>query len=212
MTRSGNRQTAAARPARGSYQLAAMPAAPWLTMVPARTLVRSFIGSMGSTAGSMHMAGTPYDESEVCRLETVGILQELPGGPELLDWFGGAPSFHDSEVISLCLDRHGTPWLRVAACKPAGKDQWDTIVVTMTLKDQVDLSIQGFSHQNVIGGLAIRSSRDDNPVHQSLLGVGITPPAHEIELEPCAGSFGVIRATVSSISLELRNDAFLWQR
>lgn len=165
-----------------------------------------------SVAGSILMAGTLYDDSEVSRVETVEILKELPGGPELLDWFDGDPSFHDSEVISICLDRHRTSWLRVAACKLAGKDQWDTIVVTMTLKDQIDLSIQGFSHQNVIGRLTIRRSRDDNPVHQSLLGVGITPPAHEIELEPCAGSFGVIHATISHISFEVRNDAFLWQR
>ena len=149
------------------------------------------------------MARTPYDESEVGRLETIEILKELPGGRELLDWFDGDPRFHDSEVISLCLDRHGTSWLRVAACKLAERDRWDTIVVTMTLKDQIDLAIQGFSHQNVIGELIIRRSRDDNPVHQSLLGVGITPPAHEIELEPCAGSFGVIRATISSISFEV---------
>jgi hypothetical protein len=36
----------------------------------------------------------PYDAQ---RDETVEILAGLPGGPELLAWFGGVPNFGDGE-------------------------------------------------------------------------------------------------------------------
>lgn len=143
---------------------------------------------------------------------TVEILKELPGGPELLDWFGGDPNFGDSEVIGLSLDRLGPSWLRMAMCKLDQNSMWQTIVVTLTLKDQIDVSIEGFSHQNVIGDFVIRRAREGHLAHQNLIGVGIAASEHEIELEPCAGSFGTIRATISSISFEARDDAFLWQR
>ncbi len=145
-------------------------------------------------------------------LDTVETLKELQGGPEFLDWWGGEPNFGDSEVISLYLDRLGLSQLQIAMCRLDADNNWHTIVVTIALKDQIDVLVEGFSNQNVIGGLQIRKVRADNPTHPSILGIGITPPAHEIKLEPCAGSFGIIRATISSISFEVRSDAFLWQR
>ena len=37
---------------------------------------------------------------------TPALLQNVPGGPELIEWFGGyAPRFHDAEVLGLTLDR-----------------------------------------------------------------------------------------------------------
>jgi hypothetical protein len=138
--------------------------------------------------------------------ETVEILKGLQGGPEFLDWFGGKPIFGDSEVISLCLDRLGPSYLRIEMYKLGADNNLHTIIVTMTLKDQIDLSLEGFSHQNVVGGLAIRRVSADHQVHQSLIGVGITTPDHEINLGPCAGVFGTIRATISSISFEVGSD------
>jgi hypothetical protein len=141
------------------------------------------------------------------------ILADIPGGSELLEWFDNEPGFHDAEVISLCLDRAGQSNLRVAICKPYGNGQWKTAVVTMILKDMIDVSIEGFSHQNVIGGLTI-SHNDKTPsgVHPSLLGIGAGAPDHRIELRPCAGAFGTILATIAEISLEDRADAFRWQK
>jgi hypothetical protein len=138
--------------------------------------------------------------------ETVEILNGLQGGPEFLDWFGGKPIFADSEVISLCLDRLGPSYMRIEMHRLDADQNLQTTVVTMTLKDQVDLSLEGFSHQNVIGGLAIRRVSTEHQTHQSLIGIGITSPDHEIILEPCAGAFGIIRATISSVSFEVRSD------
>ena len=155
----------------------------------------------------MHTSSKTSESTDY--LETIEILKDIPGGREFLDWFGGQPIFGDAEVISLCLDRLGPSWLRIAMCKLPEGDNRLTIAVTMTLQNQIDLSIEGFSHQNVIGDLTIRKLPADQPTHISLLGVGISPPAHEIKLEPCAGSFGVIHATISSIAFEVLNDAFL---
>ena len=41
------------------------------------------------------------------------IYAEVPGGPELMRWFGGGPSFHDGEIVSLHLTREGTSRLTV---------------------------------------------------------------------------------------------------
>jgi hypothetical protein len=35
------------------------------------------------------------------------ILRQIPGGPELVAWFGHVPAFHDAEVLSVALDRKG---------------------------------------------------------------------------------------------------------
>ena len=31
------------------------------------------------------------------------ILRELPGGPELIAWYGEVPSFHDAEIVAIDL-------------------------------------------------------------------------------------------------------------
>ena len=38
----------------------------------------------------------------------IEVLSEIPGGADLLAWFGGyLPSFHDAEILGLELDRAG---------------------------------------------------------------------------------------------------------
>ena len=35
----------------------------------------------------------------------IDLLNRVPGGPELVEWFGYAPCFHDAEVLCVTLDR-----------------------------------------------------------------------------------------------------------
>ncbi|WP_246727178.1 hypothetical protein [Rhizobium leguminosarum] len=56
----------------------------------------------------------------------------------------------------------------------------------------MDLRLDGFSHQNVINGLVLRSATDRGRVGSYALPKG--PEDIEIELRPCYGFDGFIRA------------------
>lgn len=49
------------------------------------------------------------------------IFKSIPGGAELLAWFGYVPSFHDAEIIDLHLNRHGPSTLRIHVWEMTGK-------------------------------------------------------------------------------------------
>ncbi|NKK65730.1 hypothetical protein GFL88_19810 [Rhizobium leguminosarum bv. viciae] len=65
-------------------------------------------------------------------------------------------------------------------------------VVTFSFEDILDLRLDGFSHQNVINGLVLRSATDRGRVGSYALPKG--PEDIEIELRPCYGFDGFIRA------------------
>jgi hypothetical protein len=144
----------------------------------------------------------PYDAQ---RDETVEILKDVPGCLELLAWFGGVPNFGDGEVLGLSLDRAGPSRLRLLAISSTGgRDSGGFLkraIVTFNLADMIDVTIEGFSHQNVIGGLKLHRA-PERKIHSSLLGIGAVASDLEIELEPCAGAFGKIRANVIGVSFE----------
>jgi hypothetical protein len=137
--------------------------------------------------------------------ETANILQSLPGGPQVLSWFGGRANFGDAEVLNLNLTRSGPSLLRILvfALQPGETHRLKKAVVTFTLSlsNMIDVAIEGFAHQNVIGGLELRHA-PNKPKHPSLFGIGITDGQHEIGLAPCAGAFGTIRATITGITIE----------
>jgi hypothetical protein len=133
--------------------------------------------------------------------ETLEILEKLPGGRELLVWFGGIPNFGDGELLSLSLDRSAVSVLRVLATRRGANGDLERAVISFHLSDMIDVAIEGFSHQNVIGDLKLRHARDKE-THPSLLGIGVVAPKLEIELEPCAGAFGTIRANIVNICVE----------
>jgi hypothetical protein len=127
------------------------------------------------------------------------IYASIPGGPDLVAWFGHVPSFHDAEVVSLCLNRRSSSKLSVHA--------WNTTkevdnrgyfvldkhtVVTFTLEDILDLQLDGFSHQNVIFGLHLRQA-PERPDRRPFYWFDPSPDDYEIELEPCFGLHGMIR-------------------
>ena len=127
--------------------------------------------------------------------ETQRILATLPGGSELLDWFGGVSSFHDAEVVRLDLDREGTCRLQLMIVGRLKK-----ALVTFVLTDWIDASIAGFSKQNVIGELLLHEP-GDRAVEPWERGVGLLSGDHEITLMPIYGANGTIRATISKIEL-----------
>ena len=73
-------------------------------------------------------------------------------------------------------------------------------VFEFTLRDMIDTYLDGFSHQNVIGGLTLHRAQDQ-PVHPSLHGTGLTHGEVEIELGPCFGAHGMIRCTIEKIAI-----------
>jgi len=127
--------------------------------------------------------------------ETQGFLSGIPGGETLLNWFGGTASFHDAEVLGLHLDREGESRLDLLT-----RRRGPNAVVTFILADWIDVTLAGFSRQNVIGDLIFRQ-----PGIRSIevweRGVGVAPGQFEIELTPCYGANGLIRASIKRIEL-----------
>jgi hypothetical protein len=127
--------------------------------------------------------------------ETATILTKIPGGPELLDWCDGVPDFGDGEVLSLALDRAGQSYICIRLDRLR-----KSATIKLTLAAWIDVAIRGFSHQNVIGGLKLRPA-SNRQIEIWERGVDCMPGELEIELEPCFGAYGTIRANVSSITI-----------
>lgn len=143
----------------------------------------------------------------VTELET-SIYNVVPGGADLVRWFGQVSSFHDAEVLSLHLRRKGPSvlrlhgWINTGAVGTDGYYVLDRhAIVTFTLTDVMDLQLDGFSTQNVIFGLALRRA-PDRPERRGCLALDPLPHDIEIELEPCYGLSGLIRARTVSITFE----------
>lgn len=136
------------------------------------------------------------------------IYDAVPGGAELVRWFGREPSFHDAEILSLHLRRKGWSvlrlhgWINTGAVGPDGYYVLDRhATVTFNLDGVMDLQLDGFSVQNVIGGLILRRA-PDRPERRGYLALEPLPQDMEIELEPCYGLDGLIRARSVSITFE----------
>jgi len=119
-------------------------------------------------------------------------LQAIEGAQELYDWFGYWPIFHDSEVISLHLNRASLSTLVIHT--------WETTkqiddrnfyvlakraVVEFVLNEVSELNLNGFSHQNVLSSLAIEK----------------TDAGFRLDLAPCYGLAGAIEAKTVRIRL-----------
>jgi hypothetical protein len=138
--------------------------------------------------------------------EAETIYASIPGGPDLVAWFGHAPSFHDAEIVSLSLHRRAPSMLSIHAWNMT-KEVDDRgyfvldkhAVVTFTLEDILDLQLDGFSHQNVVFGLRLRHA-PDRPDRRPFYWFEPSPSDYEIELEPCFGLEGRIRCRRVSVA------------
>jgi hypothetical protein len=136
------------------------------------------------------------------------IYNAVSGGADLVRWFGQVPSFHDAEVFSLHLLRTGQSILRLHGWINTGEVGRDGhlvldrhAIVTFTLSGVMDLQLDGFSSQNVIGGLVLRRA-PDRPERRGYLALDPLPQDIEIELEPCYGLGGLIRSRAVSIAFQ----------
>ena len=99
--------------------------------------------------------------------EAEAIYASIPGGSDLVAWFGHAPSFHDAEIVSFSLNRRSASklvlhaWNTTREVDERGYFVLDRhAVVTFALEDVLDLELDGFSHQNVVFGLVLRRAPD----------------------------------------------------
>ena len=119
-------------------------------------------------------------------------LQTIDGAQELYNWFGYWPTFHDSEVISLHLNRASPSSLVVHTWEMTKEiDERNFyiltkhVVVEFVLDEVSELDLSGFSHQNVLSSLAIEK----------------TDTGFLLDLGPCYGLAGTIEAKTVCIRL-----------
>jgi hypothetical protein len=139
--------------------------------------------------------------------QEISIYEEVSGGADLVRWFGQVPSFHDAEILGLHLHRKGPSvlrlhgWINTGEVGQSGYFVLDRhAVVTFTLSEVMDLQLDNFSIQNVILGLILRRA-PSRPERRGYL-TDPRPQDIEIELEPCYGLSGLIRARAVSITFE----------
>ena len=138
--------------------------------------------------------------------QDASIYHEVAGGADLLQWFGQVPTFHDAEILSLDLRRNSESKLRLHGWIVTGETDRNGLaildrhaVVTFALESLMDLQLDGFSAQNVIAGLFLRRASNE-PARRNFLALDPMPQDIEIELEPCYGLSGIIRARSVSIT------------
>jgi hypothetical protein len=123
-------------------------------------------------------------------------LADIPGGGNVVDWFEGAPEFGDAEIVSLLLDREGPSRLRIALDVRGRR-----AIVTIEMTAWIDVDVRGFNRQNVVDALALRRA-DEREIQPWEVGVGCQPGVWLIELGPCFGAYGTIRADIAQIVIE----------
>jgi Immunity protein 50 len=119
-------------------------------------------------------------------------LEAVEGATSLRDWFGYWPSFHDAEVIWLHLNRRAASSLLLHTWEMTKETDErgyyvlaKHVVVEFVLQEILGLSLNGFSHQNVIFGLTVETFEN----------------AFRLTLEDSYGIAGTIDAEQISIRL-----------
>ncbi|HEX4197840.1 MAG TPA: Imm50 family immunity protein [Caulobacteraceae bacterium] len=124
----------------------------------------------------------------------VDLLNLVPGGPELLAWFGYAPRFHDAEVLGVILDREGA----TCAIKVHGFEMTNDVdargcfvltkhvVVTFVLGELTEIELDGFNFQNAVMGISIERGSDAQ---------------FRMEIDPAYGLGGVVEGRSLEIAI-----------
>ncbi|WP_156386855.1 MULTISPECIES: Imm50 family immunity protein [unclassified Rhizobium] len=122
----------------------------------------------------------------------------IPGGDALIAYFGHSPMFHDGEITQVVLNRLSTSTISVHIWGVDDVDPVKHAVVTLSINDIIDLELENFSPQNVIGDVIIRPllEREDRRSHYPR---NRKESDIEIELIPIYGLNGILRA--GSVSL-----------
>jgi hypothetical protein len=103
--------------------------------------------------------------------EAETVYASIPGGSNLIAWFGQVPDFHNAEIVSFGLRRRAPSMLVLHAWNVTSEadDRGHFVldkhaVVTFALEDIIDLQLNGFSHQNVILGLQLEPNSGLNGI------------------------------------------------
>jgi hypothetical protein len=134
------------------------------------------------------------------------VLKKIPGGEELISWYGGVPTFIDGEILRVHLNTHAPSTLhlridRLVRGRTPDDDRFEDAIVIFTFQDLIDVKLEGFSHPNVIGGIML-SEVAPSPIHVSLRGFGLMQGDILMTFEPCAGAYGTIRTNITRITFE----------
>jgi hypothetical protein len=94
----------------------------------------------------------------------MSLETKIQNGHLLTDIFGRWPSFHDSEVVRIVLDRDDTPYREAAVHVFEMTSQIENgayvlknhILATLRFIEIYQLELADFNHQNVLFGLNIR--------------------------------------------------------
>lgn len=122
------------------------------------------------------------------------LLQQIPGGSELVAWFGHVPDFHDGEILSMALERGGPScqilvhyWTYSGAKDSDGYFVSDRhAVVRFALDGVTDVQLAGFNQQNVVMEIILSCTEENG---------------YRLELVPCFGIDAWIEARELTISL-----------
>jgi hypothetical protein len=96
------------------------------------------------------------------------VLREIPGGVDLLDWFGRVPDFHDANVLDLNLASKGPSSIRIHTWEIT--DETDAqgyfvldkhVVVTISLDEVSYVALNGFDLPGIVFSLDIIKVDDD---------------------------------------------------
>ncbi len=123
----------------------------------------------------------------------------IPGGAALIAHFGHIPMFHDGEITQVVLNRLSTSTISIHIWGVDDFGPAKHAVVTLQINDILDLQLENFSPQNVIGDLIIRAlpQREDRRAYYSR-----DPKDGDVEIEliPIFGLNGSIRAGLVSLA------------
>lgn len=162
----------------------------------------------GLTLEHRYWDGTTWvkPEPDMTWDQHAAVLKKIPGGEELIRWFGRVPTFGDGEILNFHLNTHepSTLHLRIAKLvrgETPDDDRFEDAMVIFTFQDLIDVKLEGFSHPNVIGGIAL-SEVAPSPVNVSLRGFGLIQGDILMTFEPCAGAYGTIRTNIARITFE----------
>jgi hypothetical protein len=154
----------------------------------------------GEGTSSVDLSG-PFEfliETLTARQQTFQVLRQVPGGDRVLAWYGARAGYHghtefaDFEVVALNLRRGGASIVEI------GLEGFPTFI--FHFDDWLDVNLEGFSRQNVLGGLVLRPT-EPRGVRDWELGVGYQDASVEMILEPCYGANGTIRGRLLRVEM-----------
>ncbi|MGO9483823.1 MAG: hypothetical protein ACLPX9_04440 [Rhodomicrobium sp.] len=101
-------------------------------------------------------------------MTTKTALCDIPGGQELIDWFGYVPGFHDAYLLDANFMSNGQSSLRIHAFRMT--DEVDDkgyfvldrhVVVTITLEAVTHINLSDFNLPGIIFELTVSSADGD---------------------------------------------------